>query len=109
MIKFLAPAAAVGAVALAAGLTFAGPAAADDPEWEMPDLVGATLEQAESSVAALSDQITFETEDLTGLGREQLSPANWTVCATVPEAGETLTADSTVGFVVVRQHQESCE
>ncbi|CAJ1584397.1 PASTA domain-containing protein [[Mycobacterium] wendilense] len=109
MVNFPASLAGLSAALLAGGLLLAGPAAADDPEFEMPDVVGGTLEEAEAQVADLSPDIAFETEDLTGQGREVQSPANWTVCATAPEAGETLTAESTVGFVVVRQYEESCD
>lgn len=109
MVNFPASLAGLSAALLAGGLALAGPAAADDPEWEMPDVVGSTLAEAEAEVAGLSPEIAFETVDLTGLNRDVHSPANWTVCATVPEAGGTLTAESTVGFAVVRQYEESCD
>lgn len=109
--KFCAPIAA--SVLVAGGLLLAGPASAADDSaetWTMPDVVGKTLAQAESSVTGLSDSVTIRTvsTDMTGFGRQQLSAPNWTVCATAPRAGGTITAKTTVVLGVVRLHTESC-
>ena len=110
--KFCVPVAA--AALLAGALVLAGPAAAKNDEstgpWTMPDVVGKTLAQAEASVAGLSDVVEFRTvsTDMTGFGRYQLSAPNWTVCATAPRPGGTVTAKTTVILGVVRLHTESC-
>ncbi|CAJ1584396.1 hypothetical protein [[Mycobacterium] wendilense] len=109
--KFCAPIAA--SVLLAGGLALAGPAAAADDTtetWSMPDVTGKTLAQAEAAVAALSDDVRFRmvSTDMTGYARQQLSAPNWTVCATAPRPGGTVTAKTTVIFGVVRLHSESC-
>ncbi|CAJ1507065.1 PASTA domain-containing protein [[Mycobacterium] burgundiense] len=110
--KFCAPFAA--SVLMAGGLLFAGPATAagDDATetWTMPDVTGKTLAQAQSAIAGLSDDVTFRTvsTDMTGYARPQLSAPSWTVCATAPRPGGTITAKTTVIFGVVRLHSEPC-
>lgn len=46
--------------------------------------------------------------DLTGEGRRQVMDRNWQVCTSTPAPGESLTADTTVDFGVVRVDNESC-
>ncbi len=111
MTKHVATITTIGAVLAAGALAFAGPAVADDEgSLEMPDVSGMSLEAAQSEVAGLSEDVEIPTAstDMNGMARQQLSPANWTVCATAPGAGDSFLPEEGVLFGVVRRGLESC-
>jgi beta-lactam-binding protein with PASTA domain len=111
MTKHVAGVSAIGAALVLGSLAFAGPAAAaSDETVEMPDVRGMSLAQAQAAVAGLSDDIRIPTGslDMNGLARQQLSPANWTVCATAPRPGASFNPEEGVLFGVVRRGLESC-
>lgn len=95
----------------ATAIGLGGPALADDSDsWTMPDVRGKTLQQALNKVAGLSSSEVIPTGavDMTRWGRQIMSPANWTVCATAPGPGGTVTVRNGVLFGVVRHQSESC-
>ena len=111
MTKHVAGISTLSAILAAGALMLAGPASAADEEGtlEMPDVRGMSLAKAQAAVAALTDErIPTGTLDMNGLAREQLSPANWTVCATAPRPGASFSPDYGVLFGVVRRGLESC-
>jgi beta-lactam-binding protein with PASTA domain len=103
----------MGAVLVLVGCT-SGPEG-EDPgttpakEWTMPDLVGATLQDAQDQMQDLTGGAVYFTDshDLGGKDRNQVSDRNWQVCTQSVAAGETLTADSRVDFGVVKL-EETC-
>lgn len=85
------------------------PAAAAATSWLMPDLVGATLQDAQDAVQELTGfaiPVTTST-DATGAGRMQVLDANWTVCSQSVAPGTTITPDTDIDFAAV-QLDESC-
>lgn len=85
------------------------PAAAAATSWLMPDLVGATLQDAQDAVQELTGfgiPVTTST-DATGAGRMQVLDANWTVCSQSVAPGTTITPDTDIDFATV-QLDESC-
>ena len=87
------------------------PGATTEPagEWSMPDLVGATLQDAQDRMQDLTRGAVYFTDshDLGGKDRNQVSDRNWQVCTQSIAAGDTLTADSRVDFGVVKL-EETC-
>ncbi|BBZ34601.1 hypothetical protein AWB99_00670 [Mycolicibacterium confluentis] len=112
MTKHVAGISTLSAVLAAGALMFAGPASAADEEGtvEMPDVRGMSLAAAYAEVAGLDESVRIPTGtlDMNGLARQQLSPANWTVCATAPRAGKAFVPQEGVLFGVVRRGLESC-
>jgi hypothetical protein len=100
-------------------VTVERPATAEDPatgapaddqgSWTMPDLAGATLQDAQDQVQALTGGAVFFTEshDLSGRDRNQVLDANWKVCTQNVAPGAALTAASKVDFGVVKL-DEAC-
>jgi hypothetical protein len=97
-----------GIVALAAGLPLS-PAAAADPSWTMPNLIGTDLQGAQDAVQSLTrGKVWYSgSTDLTGQGRAQLVDRNWIVCNSTPPVGAMFTATTTIDFGVVRD-TETC-
>jgi hypothetical protein len=89
------------------------PPPAADPrpagQWVMPNLVGATLQDAQDQVQALTSGGVYVTgsHDLGGQSRSQVLDRNWRVCTQNIAAGAALTAASEVDFGVVKL-EESC-
>lgn len=77
--------------------------------WVMPNLVGATLQDAQDQIQSLTSGAVFFTDshDLGGQGRNQVLDSNWQVCAQNIAPGAALTAESQVDFGVVKLG-ESC-
>ncbi|WP_030813812.1 DUF3761 domain-containing protein [Streptomyces sp. NRRL S-337] len=73
------------------------------------DFVGMGLQAAQD--AAQEDGIyRLDSTDATGQGREQVWDRNWTVCAQMPAAGETMSAEDTLTFDTVKSSEgESCD
>lgn len=85
------------------------PPAGAATSWLMPDLVGATLQDAQDAVQELTGfgiPVTTST-DATGAGRMQVLDANWTVCSQSIAPGTTITPDTDIDFAAV-QLDESC-
>jgi len=78
-------------------------------QWAMPDLVGATLQDAQDQIQALTAGAVFRTgsHDLGGQDRNQVLDRNWQVCTQNVAPGATLTAASQVDFGVVKL-EEAC-
>ncbi len=87
----------------------AGAVPAGGGSWTMPDLVGATLQDAQDAIQALTDfAIPVTTSsDATGQGRAQVLDRNWRVCAQSVPAGAGITPGSAIDFAVV-QLDETC-
>lgn len=77
--------------------------------WAMPNLIGATLQDAQDQIQSLTTGAVFFTDshDLGGQGRNQVLDSNWQVCSQNIAPGATLTAESQVDFGVVKLG-ESC-
>jgi hypothetical protein len=78
-------------------------------EWEMPDLVGMNLQDAQNTLQRHTDYgVPLSTStDATGAGRSQLMDRNWQVCEQDPPAGTAITTGDTPDLTVVRT-SESC-
>jgi hypothetical protein len=78
-------------------------------QWEMPDLVGETLQDAQDRIQDLTDGAVLisTSHDLTGQDRNQVLDRNWQVCSQNIAPGEPLTTDSEVDFGVVKL-EEPC-
>lgn len=78
-------------------------------QWEMPDLVGETLQDAQDRIQDLTDGAVLITvsHDLTGQDRNQVLDQNWRVCTQNIAPGASLTTESEVDFGVVKL-EESC-
>lgn len=90
--------------------TVAPPATTQEPapqpaadRWVMPNLIGATLQDAQDQIQSLTTGAVFFTNshDLGGQDRNQVLDSNWQVCAQNIAPGATLTAESQVDFGVV--------
>lgn len=79
------------ATLLAAGaIGLAGPAAAAD-SWEMPDVRGLILQEADDLIAsATGGAVVARTSDANGMPYEQINLTNWVVCSQSPAAGGTI-------------------
>lgn len=78
-------------------------------QWAMPNLVGATLQDAQDQIQALTGGAVFYTKshDLTGSDRNQVLDANWQVCTQNLAPGAAVTSVSLIDFGVVKL-SESC-
>ena len=78
-------------------------------QWVMPNLVGATLQDAQDQVQALTAGGVYFTgsHDLGGQNRSQVLDRNWRVCTQNIAAGAALTAESRLDFGVVKL-EETC-
>jgi hypothetical protein len=78
-------------------------------QWAMPNLVGATLQDAQDQIQSLTAGAVYFTDshDLTGEDRSQIMDANWKVCTQNVGPGEQLTATSQIDLGVVKL-EESC-
>ena len=87
-----------------------GPAAAAEPSWTMPNLIGMNLQGAQDAIQALTrDAVWYSgSTDLTGKGRAQVLDRNWQVCTSTPVPGTRFTASTRVEFGVVRIDTETC-
>lgn len=72
-------------------------------------MVGVTLQDAQDSIQALTDDAIFVTSsvDATGAGRNQILDANWKVCSQNVPPESVITADSQIEFAAV-QLDETC-
>ncbi|GAB1511380.1 PASTA domain-containing protein [Actinophytocola sp. KF-1] len=97
-----------GTVAPPAATQESAPRRAAD-RWVMPDLVGATLQDAQDRIQSLTAGAVFFTgsHDLGGQDRNQVLDSNWQVCSQNVAPGATLTPESRVDFGVVKLG-ESC-
>jgi len=79
------------------------------PQWTMPDLVGATLQDAQDQIQTLTGDAVYFTDshDLTGENRNQVLDANWKVCTQNVEPGAPVTTASRIDFGVVKL-EETC-
>lgn len=79
------------------------------PQWTMPDLVGAILQDAQDQIQTLTGGAVYFTDshDLTGENRNQVLDANWQVCTQNVEPGAPVTAESRIDFGVVKI-EEAC-
>ncbi len=97
----------VVAAVLVGGCTTESPRTAE--QWEMPDLVGETLQDAQDRIQDVTGGAVLisTSHDLTGQDRNQVLDRNWQVCTQSIAPGEPLTTESEVDFGVVKL-EESC-
>ena len=77
--------------------------------WEMPNLVGSTLQAAQDKIQKLTGNPLFLTlsHDATGQKRFQARDANWKVCTQNVAPGTPFTRNTTIDFGAVKQ-DENC-
>jgi hypothetical protein len=75
----------------------------------MPDLVGATLQDAQNQIQTLTAGAVYFTDshDLSGEDRNQVLDANWKICTQNLEPGAPVTTESRIDFGVVKL-EETC-
>lgn len=97
------------AVAAAPPVVEAAPPVTAEHSWKMPSLVGRDLQAAQDAIQELTrDAVSFTTShDATGAGRRQVLDRGWQVCSQNVAPGQSINADSSIDFGVVRQ-SESC-
>jgi len=97
----------VAAMTVGAAVTLS-PAAAAEPSWTMPNLVGMDLQGAQDAIQSLTrGAVWFSgSTDLTGKGRAQIIDRNWQVCTSTPAAGATITTSTALRFGVVRDTEK---
>lgn len=76
--------------------------------WEMPDVKGMNLEQAESVILDMTGEtkVAMRSFNTTGATQEQLNPTNWIVCYQYPLAGNELTDKTGIAFGVRRPNED---
>lgn len=74
----------------------------------MPDLVGESLQDAQTAIRTLTSNAIMVTtsSDATGQGRQQMKVSNWKVCSQYSAAGETITRTSRIDFAVVKLDED---
>lgn len=79
------------------------------PQWTMPDLGGATLQDAQDQIQTLTGGAVYFTEshDLSGENRNQVMDANWKVCTQNLKPGAPVTTETQIDFGVVKL-EETC-
>ena len=84
-------------------------ASAPADSWIMPSEIGKNLQRAQDDLQALTGNPMFvsTSEDLTGMGRQQIMDRNWQVCSSNPAPGSAFTSQTNVVFGVVRD-SETC-
>lgn len=83
--------------------------ASSTPQWTMPNLVGATLQDAQDQIQKLTGGTVYFTDshDLSGENRNQVMDANWKVCTQNVDPGAPVTTASRIDFGVVKL-EEAC-
>jgi hypothetical protein len=78
-------------------------------QWQMPNLTGAVLQDAQDQIQTLTAGAVYFTDshDLTGQGRHQVMDDNWRICTQNVAPGAALTATSKIDFGVVKL-DETC-
>jgi hypothetical protein len=78
-------------------------------QWQMPNLTGAVLQDAQNQIQTLTADAVYFTDshDLSGQGRHQVMDDNWQICTQNIAPGSTLTATSKIDFGVVKL-DETC-
>jgi hypothetical protein len=78
-------------------------------QWQMPNLAGAVLQDAQDQIQTLTAGAVYftDTHDLSGQGRHQVMDDNWQICTQNIAPGSALTATSKIDFGVVKL-DETC-
>lgn len=78
-------------------------------QWEMPNLTGAVLQDAQDRIQSLTGGAVYFTgsHDLSGRNRNQVVDANWKVCDQNVAPGAALTPASEIDLGVVKL-EETC-
>jgi hypothetical protein len=78
-------------------------------QWQMPDLAGTVLQDAQDQIQTLTGGAVYFTDshDLSGEGRHQVMDDNWQICTQNIAPGSALTSTSKIDFGVVKL-DESC-
>lgn len=104
------------AVVVLAGCTDGGSGPGSPPsssaagkQWEMPDLVGMSLQAAQDRLQKLTGDPLFLSlsHDATGRGRQQVLDSNWKVCSQNLAPGTRFGLKTTIDFAAVKD-SESC-
>lgn len=77
--------------------------------WQMPNLVGSNLQDAQDAIQKLTGDKVFFTKshDATGAGRHQILDRDWKVCAQNVKPGATITTSTVIDFAAAKL-SENC-
>jgi hypothetical protein len=81
------------------------PAKAAEVTFEMPDVVGMVLQDAQDLLQTKGSYI-MDQQDATGLERLQILDSNWTVCAQRPKRGVAVSTDDIVTLSSVKLYED---
>lgn len=113
MRQWIAPICALGAVLALTGCrvdtpgggsTTIGPSINATTHWNMPNEVGAGLQQAQNDIQKLTGNLIFFTSshDASGKGRHQILDRDWKVCSQNIPPGNPITIGSKIDFGAVK-------
>jgi beta-lactam-binding protein with PASTA domain len=75
--------------------------------WDMPNLVGKNLQDAQDQIQRLTDNAVRTTShDATPADREQDVDRDWKVCNQSAKAGDQITEESSIDFTVVKTNEQ---
>lgn len=101
MLRYL-PVAAITAV-----LALLGACGTETDHWDMPNLVGKNLQDAQDQIQRLTDNAVRTTShDATPADREQEVDRDWKVCNQSAKPGDQITEESSIDFTVVKTNEE---
>lgn len=101
MLRYL-PVAAITAV-----LALLGACGTETDHWDMPNLVGKNLQDAQDQIQRLTDNAVRTTShDATPADREQEVDRDWKVCNQSAKPGDQITEESSIDFTVVKTDEE---
>ena len=94
--------------AIAATLAPLGACGTQTDHWDMPNLVGKNLQDAQDQIQRLTDNAVRTTShDATPADREQDVDSQWKVCNQSAKPGDQITEESSIDFTVVK-NDEKC-
>ena len=95
------------ATAFAAAALTACSATSHTDHWDMPDLVGKNLQDAQNQIQQLTDNAVRTTShDATPADREQDVDRDWKVCNQSAKPGDQITEESSIDFTVVKNNEK---
>jgi len=75
--------------------------------WDMPNLVGKNLQDAQDQIQRLTDNAVRTTShDATPADREQDVDRDWKVCNQSAKPGDQITEESSIDFTVVKNNEK---
>ena len=95
------------ATAFTAAVLTACSATSHTDHWDMPDLVGKNLQDAQNQIQQLTDNAVRTTShDATPADREQDVDRDWKVCNQSAKPGDQITEEQAIDFTVVKNNEK---